>query len=121
MTSVVPPLTFQPEKYRQLVVLMVKTLADLSDSPTPSTKINDPKYLAQLRLLERSFNFILDNFPQEKVEEVFGHEDWKSIKTERDRLAKKISENISNNPEFLERYQLFCEHLKDLSKQSSFL
>ena len=121
MTSVREPLYHKPEEYKRFLQQFILLLEDLLYLPTPPQKKSDPKFLSQLRLAERTFNFFLDNYPPNKVSEVFGYNEWTSIKKYRDDMAGKISRIISSNPEFLERYQLFCDNLKEPSKLGSFL
>lgn len=121
MTSIREPLYYKPERYKLFLHDFINLIEDLLYYPRPAKKKEDPKFLSQLRIAERTFNFFLDNFPADKVSDVFGYDEWNSIKKRRDTLAKKISETFLSNPEFSKRYELFCENLKDPSRLSSFL
>lgn len=82
---------------------------------------SDGKFLSQLRTAERSFNFLLDQFPQGQIEAMFGSERWDDIKQRRNRAAAKISQAIDSNPEVKSRYIAYCEFLKDTRRLSNSL
>ena len=80
----------------------------------------DEKFAAELRTAERSFNFLLDNFPGNVVEDV-GMEKWNEIKKRRDLVANTIAGYIENNPEVKKRFEAYCEALKNPGQLSSLL
>ena len=107
------------EKYKELIFNYLKILEDLTH--TDKFKEKDGKFLSQLRSAERSFNFLLDQFPQGKTEAIFGKERWENIKLRRIRVASKVSHAIDTNPEVKSRYVAYCEFLKDTRRLSNSL
>jgi len=107
------------EQYKELILNYLKILEDLTHSPKFKNK--DAKFLSQLRTAERSFNFLLDQFPQGQVAAMFGKEKWEDIKRRRIRVASKASHAIDTSPEVKSRYNAYCEFLKDTRRLSNSL
>lgn len=107
-----------PAKFKEFLDNYLSLLEELSGK---KELLTEEKQIAQLRTAERSFNFLLDRFPTEKVKEAFGMEDWKALKKRRDKLADKIAKMIESNPKTKKRYEGYCEALKDPRKLSSLL
>lgn len=106
-------------QYKKLILNYLKTLEDLTHSTKYKDK--DAKFLSQLRSAERSFNFLLDQFPPGQVAAMFGKEKWDDIKHRRIRVASKVSHAIDTNPEVKARYVAYCEFLKDTRRLSNSL
>jgi hypothetical protein len=99
-----------PQRYREFLLDFLHLLQELAgDSNAP----RDAKFYCQLRTAERTFNFLLDNFPLANLHEVFTTEEWHKIKNDRDELAAKIAAVIKDNPETAKRYKDYCDLLKD--------
>lgn len=91
-------------------------------------KKNYGTMLADLRVAERSFNFLIDVFSdivdqQEGKPVMFfltenfegeGEELWNKLKNRRDKLADSISKLIESDPELIKRYEEYCDNLKKL-------
>ena len=77
-----------------------------------SKTVPDPKFICELRIAERSFNFFLDNFPLEKINGVFGLDLWTDLKKRRDELAGEVSDVIEQDERIKKRYEGFCDNLK---------
>jgi hypothetical protein len=107
------------QNFRKVITSYLQILEELTINQ--KFRSNDPKYLAQLRTAERSFNFLLDQFPDAKIEAIFGSEEWSRIKSRRNRVAQKISAAINSSSDIRARYVLYCEHLKDPTRHSSTL
>lgn len=107
-----------PVKFKEFLENYLVLLEELSGK---KELLAEEKHVAQLRTAERSFNFLLDRFPTEKVKEAFGMEDWKALKQRRDKLASRVVEMIESDPKMKKRYEGYCEALKDPRKLSSLL
>lgn len=113
----------EKNQYLNFIEFYLNFLQDLLN--IASTK-KDPKYLAELRIAERSFNFLLDramfDMVKENVSEVFGgSENLNSIKAKRDKIAREVSDLIENDPQAKERYVRYCEELKNPRQISAML
>lgn len=82
---------------------------------------SNPKYAANLRTAERTFNFLLDCTSTDTIRQEFSSIEWTDIKVRRDKIANKLTEYLRLNATRLERYKDYCENLKDPSRLSSFL
>ncbi len=107
------------KEFKGFVINYIKILEDLTHSD--KYKERDAKFLSQLRTAERSFNFILDQFPQSHIEAMFGKERWRDLKHRRDRVASRVSRIIDAHQEIKSRYVAYCEFLKDTRRHSSSL
>lgn len=101
-----------PQEYKKFLLNYLGLLEKLT-SELDSYR-NDSRFVANLRVAERSFNFLTNFYPMDKVREEFGMEEWNEMKNKRDSLAAKLSEVIESNPELKKRYEEFCENLKNL-------
>lgn len=85
----------------------------------------DPRQLAQLRISERMFNMYLNRFsnllydlgttPGQWLEKSHGAEEsraWKKLFVSRDTIADTLSHLIESDPASQERYEQYCENLK---------
>lgn len=98
-----------PAKFKEFLESYLSLLEELlGDGELPK----DGKFVAQLRTAERYFNFLLDKFPVEQVENTFGLENWKKLKQRRDAVAAKVSDIIESDPKIKRRYENYCENLK---------
>lgn len=84
-------------------------------------KVKDEKSVSELRIAERSFNFLLNYFPPEQVRTTFGMEEWNNLKKRRDILAAKISDMIDSDPRLKARYIAYCDNLRDPRSLGSML
>jgi hypothetical protein len=107
------------ENYKNVILSFLQMLEELTINEKFVTQ--NPKYLCQLRSAERSFNFILDQFVDSKIEAIFGEEEWDKIKGRRNRVAQKITSAINSSSEIRARYVLYCENLKDPARRSNAL
>ncbi len=118
MTSIRKFVYKDPARYKEFIRTFLDLLNDLSSDPKLVSSQSDPKFMSQLRLAERTFNFILDNFPPEHIKEQFGDlKTWQSMKGIRDALAKRLADRITQNPELLQRHERICDNLKDPYKR----
>lgn len=104
--------------YKQFLLNYMELMEKLVTTYEPG---KDAKPLSELRLAERAFNFLLNNYPETQVKDVFGYNDWNNLKIRRDKLASKVADIIESKPEFKERYAVFCDNLKNLRTLGSML
>lgn len=79
--------------------------------------------LTYLRLAEHTFNFFLDQFPQELIDTHFqqGRQGYGEFKQRRDQVADRIAQTLENNPEATDRFQRFCENMKAIRTLGCYL
>jgi|GEM_PF-4752553 len=106
-------------KFKDFIENYLQILEDLVRSD--KFKEGDAKFLSQLRSAERSFNFLLDQFPNGQVEGMFGREKWAYIKNRRTYIASAVSDAIDFDPDVKSRYNSYCEFLKDTRRLSNSL
>lgn len=81
----------------------------------------EPKFVAQLRTAERSFNFLLDEVSGETEYKAFSVQEMQALKQRRDNIADKVSRIIEKSDKAIKRYESYCDNLKDTRKLSSLL
>jgi|SRR3989304_6633731 len=99
------------ESYISLLEKLVNKIENMSD----------PKFIAQLRTAERSFNFLLDEVSAETEYKAFSVQEMQALKQRRDNIADKVSRIIEKSDEAIKRYEGYCDNLKDTRKLSSLL
>ena len=107
------------QKFKELIEDYLQILEDLTEADKYKEK--DGKFLSQMRSAERSFNFLLDQFPSAQIEAMFGKTRWDNIKQRRNLLASRIASAIDSDPDAKSRYIAYCEFLKDTRRLSNSL
>lgn len=92
----------------------LKDYLETLETLTERIEAKDARLVIQLRIAERSFNFLLDQYSDENtVIETPGMEAWNDMKIRRDKVANSITTVIDDNPELKQKYETYCENLKN--------
>ncbi|MEK9200929.1 MAG: hypothetical protein AAB909_03075 [Patescibacteria group bacterium] len=81
----------------------------------------DPKYWAQLRTAERSFNFLLDVEVLSSAPGTVDHIWLNDLKKRRDEVANEITKTIKGDQRIQKRFEAFCDFMKDPGTLGSML
>ena len=106
------------ETHRKFLESYISLLEELVSRAEGST---DPKFVAQLRPAERSFNFLLDQVSNKTEYKVFNVQEIHALKQRRDKVADMASKIIEKSDETRKRYESYCDNLKDPRKLSALL
>lgn len=80
------------------------------------------KFISDLRIAERSFNFLLNNYSIDRpISETFGLSEWNDLKKRRDYLASKVSDMIEGDERARKRFEGYCDNLKKTRALGSLL
>ena len=82
------------DSYRKFLENYISLLERLVDK---AENAPEPKFVAQLRTAERSFNFLLDEVSGETEYKAFSVQEMQALKQRRDNIADKVSRIIEKS------------------------